>query len=408
MAGERGEDRTVKEQTVLVDVGDNRTVAALSVIKSIEEQVGEGVVEACVPKSGNLYEITLNAKDAVELICDTGFEVNKAKFKPNAVYSREKLVSFLNVSYYVPDEEIVKKLQEFGAELKTPIKRRKHPGTNVADGTRYVVVRFPNERQSLPYTMKLPTGINSHEYIRVIHDNQRKVCTKCFEASHTYANCPDNICFKCNTAGHLARNCEQPPCARCKKFLAKCKCEPLWPHNQRGRQGDPQDVRNENDVEDRMDDATGDVGNEGDVVKESGDELNLDEEDSMKTDTKSVDKVNGGESLKSDEQFSKNIIVDKVNHDMLKNFGGPPKTAEPVSQVQNDGMADAGHDKYPESSMAEHSDKEMTDEELAQAMSKISRRRRLVTSPYLTAEDVKRLRANPRNKLSSQSSNSSS
>ena len=107
------------------------------------------------------------------------------------------MVSFLNVSYYVPDSEIKEKLEDFGAELITPIRRRMHPGTQIADGTRYVVIRFPQERQSLPYTMKFSTGINSHEYIRVIHDNQQKVCTKCYETGHVFAKCPDNMCYRC-------------------------------------------------------------------------------------------------------------------------------------------------------------------------------------------------------------------
>ena len=47
MSGDGGARRSVKEQTVLVDVGDNRTVTALSVIKAVEEQVGEGEVLAC-------------------------------------------------------------------------------------------------------------------------------------------------------------------------------------------------------------------------------------------------------------------------------------------------------------------------------------------------------------------------
>ncbi|CAC5411983.1 unnamed protein product [Mytilus coruscus] len=74
--------------------------------KVVEAEVGEGVVEACVPKSGNIYEITLKEIEAVDLICDTGFKVNNETFKPNAVFSKEKMVSFLNVSYYVTDEEI--------------------------------------------------------------------------------------------------------------------------------------------------------------------------------------------------------------------------------------------------------------------------------------------------------------
>ncbi|CAC5423429.1 unnamed protein product [Mytilus coruscus] len=137
----------------------------------VEAEVGEGVVEACVPKSGNVYEITLKELEAVDLLCDTMFKVNNVKFKPNPVFSKQKTVSFLNVSYYVTDEEITKKLEDFGAELISPIKRRMHPGTTIADGTRYVLIRFSEFRQSLPYSMKFSTGVNSHEYIRVLHDN---------------------------------------------------------------------------------------------------------------------------------------------------------------------------------------------------------------------------------------------
>ena len=336
-----------------------------------------------------MYEITLNAKDAVDLICDTGFEVNHIKFKPSAVYSREKLVSFLNVSYYVPDEEITKKLVEFGAELVTPIRRRMHPGTNIADGTRFVVVRFPNERQSLPYTMKMPTGINSHEYIRVIHDNQRKVCTQCFEASHVYANCPDNICFKCDKAGHLARNCQEPPCARCNKYPAKCRCEPVWGVNKRVRQDD--EGVNDGNGENRMEDDVADVstGKEKEPVGEAVNE---------KDDAKTVDNgdVNESEQLTNDN-------IDKHVNDDKKNVGGSQDLPGPVPQSENVDMADAGHEKVPESSMSEQSEKEMSDEELAQAMSRISRRRRLVTTPYLSADDIKRLRSNPRHKLTPKS-----
>ncbi|CAC5405817.1 unnamed protein product [Mytilus coruscus] len=78
----------------------------------------------------------LSDKDALVLIVDTGFKVNDSNFKPRAIFSREKVVSFFNVSQYVPDSEIREKLQEFGAELKSPIKRKMHPGTEVANGTR--------------------------------------------------------------------------------------------------------------------------------------------------------------------------------------------------------------------------------------------------------------------------------
>ncbi|CAC5407197.1 unnamed protein product [Mytilus coruscus] len=164
--GGRGDGRSVKEQTVVVLVGDNKTVKATDVIASVETEVGEGTVLACVTKSGNAYEITLIYKDALDLVVDTGFKVGEAIYKPNAIFSRDKVVSFFNVSHYGTDSEIRDKLLEFGAEVKSPIKKKMYPGTNVDNGTRYCAVRFPLDRQSLPYTMKMSTGVNSFESTR--------------------------------------------------------------------------------------------------------------------------------------------------------------------------------------------------------------------------------------------------
>ncbi|VDI63785.1 Hypothetical predicted protein [Mytilus galloprovincialis] len=122
MSGGRGDGRSIKEKTVLVDVGDNRNIKAADVIANVEKEVGEGTVLACVPKSGNSYELTLTDKDALDLIVDTGFKVNDSNFKPRAIFSRDKVVSFFNVSHYVPDSEIREKLQEFGVTLKSPIR----------------------------------------------------------------------------------------------------------------------------------------------------------------------------------------------------------------------------------------------------------------------------------------------
>ncbi|CAC5423394.1 unnamed protein product [Mytilus coruscus] len=111
--------------------GDNKTVKATDVIGSVETEVGEGTVLACVPKNGNAYEITLIDKEALDLVVDTGLKVGEANYKPYAIFSRDKVVSFFNVYHYVPDSEIRDKLLEFGAEVKSQIKNKMYPMVHV-------------------------------------------------------------------------------------------------------------------------------------------------------------------------------------------------------------------------------------------------------------------------------------
>lgn len=191
-----GGDRLLKELTLVVDVVDNKRVTARSVIESSENIYGDGNVLAVVPRSGNLYEITVKDKDASNELCNGAFQVAGIEYRCHAVYSEEKCVSFLHLPAFFSDDDIIRKLDALGAELKSPIKRRVYRGTNVADGTRYVVVKFPHNVTSLPYTMKFDLGNNKFEYIRVKHDNQSKVCSKCLSDEHLYVDCPENKCYR--------------------------------------------------------------------------------------------------------------------------------------------------------------------------------------------------------------------
>lgn len=423
MAGERGGFRSVKELTVLVDVGDNRTISAMSVIESVESEVGKGVVEACVPKSGNMYEITLSGKDAVDLITDTGFKVNDTKFSPNAVFSKEKLVSFLNVSYYVPDEEIRTKLEDFGAELITPIKRRMHPTTKIADGTRYVVVRFPDERQSLPYTMKFSTGVNSHEYIRVIHDNQKKVCSKCYETGHVYATCPDNNCFRCKGSGHLARGCPKPPCEKCHRYLAKCICvhtDGFGHGTPRFQDADVVSDLNDNDPTLNSDDKD---QSEVDTAVESTDEDDNNENvvNEVQTNDDKIDnKMNKGKldekMTVDDASMINNEHIDNDNNDINDDLdlSGGSGDAHPSDMVKSSVAASAIAESViadDESLPMEEPELEMSEQEFSVVLQNAKKKkRRLVpvnTGPSLTPDDIKRLRSNPRHKLTPKTHSSS-
>lgn len=51
-----------RENTLFVNVNDNSFVKPEEIIKFIHDTCGVGSLLACVPKSGNLYEITLDGK----------------------------------------------------------------------------------------------------------------------------------------------------------------------------------------------------------------------------------------------------------------------------------------------------------------------------------------------------------
>ncbi|CAC5415420.1 unnamed protein product [Mytilus coruscus] len=344
------------------------------------------------------------------------------------------MVSFLNVSYYVTDEEITKKLEDFGAELISPIKRRMHPDTTIADGTRYVVVRFPEFRQSLPYSMKFSTGVNSHEYIRVLHDNQKRVCSKCFKSGHVYINCPDNMCYRCKDSGHLARNCPKPRCDKCQRYPASCICELVWGYDrpdtepQNDSNAEDSNVENDNatnneqmeedkevknDDRDDVDDALNlDDRDDSTDVKENSDvntaqdELNLDENPNTDSGNNTPDDDDKQTEVMTVHEHSKdNLIDNEIN--ILHKKGGSKKVNESVSHESNVDMVDCDHDKSVESSIASESEMEITDEELARSMGK-KRRRRLVTSPNLTPGDIKKMKSNSKSKLSPNQPSSSS
>lgn len=64
MGPDTGSDVRVfgKDSTIIINVGDNQKVKALEVMRDIEQLYGKGMVYACVPKSGDCFEVTLANK----------------------------------------------------------------------------------------------------------------------------------------------------------------------------------------------------------------------------------------------------------------------------------------------------------------------------------------------------------
>ncbi|CAC5405815.1 unnamed protein product [Mytilus coruscus] len=241
------------------------------------------------------------------------------------------------------------------------------------------------------------------------------------------------MCYRCKDSGHLARNCPKPRCDKCHRYPASCICEPVWgydrPDTEPQNDSNVEDSNGENenainddqmkeddevksdergDVDDvlNLDDRDSTDVKENSDVNTDQDELNLDE--NTKTDSSKNtpdDDDEQTEIMKVHEHSKDNLIDNEIN--ILHKKGGSKKVNESVSHESNVDMVDCDHDKNAESSIASESEMEITAEELARTMGK-KRRRRLGASPNLTPEDIKKMRSNPKSKLSPNQPSSSS
>ncbi len=125
---------------------------------------------------------------------------------------------------YIKDEEIIQKLVDWGVNPILPLRRRFYQGTTVADGKRFLRVRFPQDIVTLPYNVRFDTE-EGLKYFRVIHDDQLKTCRLCASTEHEKKDCPQYTCRECLEQGHFARDCQAPRCQSCEKTWMRCTCE---------------------------------------------------------------------------------------------------------------------------------------------------------------------------------------
>ena len=211
-----------KDLTVLLDLEGDGTVSVVQVLKTVRMLCG-GVL-GCRQLESRKFEVTVSNQVAKERLME-GFRMGQHQGVVRELVDNELLVSFLNLPVYVTDEEILEKLRGWGVQAVSDVRRRMWPGTGIADGTRLVRVRFTDSVQSLPYSAKFLTA-SGHQFFRVIHDRQVRVCRQCLQAGHLMRECPDFLCLKCGQQGHYARECStvRGKCKVCLQPAGTCVC----------------------------------------------------------------------------------------------------------------------------------------------------------------------------------------
>ncbi|KAK0135241.1 Gag polyprotein [Merluccius polli] len=193
-----------EELTVDVEVEGKEVITMMDLLREVKKVCG-GVV-GCRVKGDRSFEITMRDERGRSRLID-GIRVKGAMVHARDIVKNELVVSFINLPVYLKEKIIIEKLEEWGVKPMSAIKRRMWPGTDIADGTRYLKVKFNEEVRSLPYSVKFET-LRGAEYFRVIHDRQIRVCRLCIKPGHIFRECPEFKCFKCNKTGHYARECE--------------------------------------------------------------------------------------------------------------------------------------------------------------------------------------------------------
>lgn len=210
-----------KECTVRINYILTDSVKAISVVKAVEEITGLNSVLAVV-KDSDSYSVTLDSKENTMKLLH-GIEINGRDYDCSLVFSSNTVVSFMYIPAFIEDDVIIDKLNEKGIKVVSPVYRRVIPGTQVADGTRFMKCVFPPNVVALPWTMPFKVGKDT-KYYKCVHNNQTKVCSGCLSPEHIHRECPYLVCNGCGVQGHVERRCKANKCGHCHELPLKCKC----------------------------------------------------------------------------------------------------------------------------------------------------------------------------------------
>lgn len=163
----------------------------MELLKCVCELCGGLIACSCIGM--DKYEIKMTNAVGKKRLLD-GFKIGTTTVMVKELNSDELVVSFLTLPAYISYQDIIDKLHGWGVSAISPIKRRMWPGTNIADGIRYVKVKFNQTVQSSPYSARFNTATGP-EYFRVLHDGQvhGHYARECYKDVKRYELCHNNM-----------------------------------------------------------------------------------------------------------------------------------------------------------------------------------------------------------------------
>ena len=250
-----GEVSFEKKLTVNIELLGDVHIPTIEVIQSARLLCG-GLL-ACRNIGDRKFELTMSNINGKQRLLE-GFKIGETAVVASELANDEMVVSFLNLPAYIEDAEILEKLRGWGVQAVSAIRRRMWPGTRIADGTRFLKVKFNDKVQSLPYSTKFNTALGT-EFFRVIHDKQVKVCRLCIQPGHILRDCPEFTCHKCGVQGHYVRECNMvaKKCKVCYNGMDKCICN-------ESEGGESADLFMESEMEEGLGESENPEGEEGD------------------------------------------------------------------------------------------------------------------------------------------------
>ncbi|KAK6168275.1 hypothetical protein SNE40_022136 [Patella caerulea] len=214
--------RHVFKECTLRIPADTKNVKAVEIIDKVENICGVNTVLACVPRL-NKFEVTLDSNVSAGKLIEVGVEIGGLNV-PCHYVSKVKIVSIMNLPYYIEDTDIEEKLTRWNVKLEGEIKERIDHSTGCADGTRIMKVIFPPGVSSLPFSVGFNT-VDGYEYFALKINDQTKVCFNGLSTEHIKIDCSKFRCNLCDEQGNVERKCRSPKCEKCSSFMKFCECE---------------------------------------------------------------------------------------------------------------------------------------------------------------------------------------